>query len=95
VIEFAQYSITFGTAKKPCCASGAFRSTLSRIFPSFTTSSRRRRWLSMTAVSGSTPSVSTSPSCSTQPRILLNSGTIASTSASLMAIRASLATCRT
>ena len=59
------HSITFGTAKKPCWASGALASTASRQPPSSTMSSRRRSFWSITAVSGSTPSVSTSPSCST------------------------------
>src|SRR3712207_5959641 len=52
--EAAHYSITFGTAKKPCSALGALASTASRMPPSVTTSSRRRSWLGMTAVIGST-----------------------------------------
>ena len=50
---------------------------------------------SITVASGSTPSVFTSPSCSTQPRMLLSSGTNRSSSASLIAIRARLAMWRT
>ena len=41
--EIGHYSITFGTAKKPCCASGAFLRMSSRQLPSLTTSPRRRR----------------------------------------------------
>src|SRR3954453_7808069 len=65
------------------------------ILPSFTTSSRSRSFCSITAVSGSTPSVFTSPSCSTQPRMLLSSGSSLSSSSSLIAIRASFAIWRT
>ena len=39
------YSITLGTAKKPCSATGALASTSSRLSPSVTTSSRRRSCL--------------------------------------------------
>ena len=42
----------------------------------------------ITAVIGSTFDVSTSPSCSTQPRILLSSGLRRSASSSLIAMRA-------
>ena len=37
--EIAHYSMTFGTAKKPCSASGALARTASRIPPSVTLSS--------------------------------------------------------
>src|SRR5687768_4635752 len=46
----------------------------------------------MTAVIGSTPETSTSPSCSTQPRMLLSSGTSRSAACSETAMRARLAT---
>src|SRR5690606_37025670 len=89
------HSITFGTAKKPCSASGALASTWSRMPPSVTASSRRRSLLGTTAVIGSTPSTSTSASCSTQPRMLESSGASAATSSSLTAMRASFAIWRT
>jgi hypothetical protein len=72
-------------------ATGAFFSTSSRMPPSVTTSARIRSWFGITAVIGSTPVTSTSCSCSTNPRILLSSGAMASISASLTAMRASLA----
>src|SRR5690606_2768692 len=53
--KVGHYSITFGTAKKPCSALGALASTSSRLPPSLTTSSRRRSWFGITAVIGSTP----------------------------------------
>ena len=42
ISQISHYSITLGTAKKPCSACGALASTLSRTLPSVTTSSRRR-----------------------------------------------------
>src|SRR5205085_1839310 len=93
--QVAHYSITFGTAKKPCSATGALARISSRRSGSVTTSSRRRSVLGMTAVIGATPSTFTSPSCSTQPRMLESSGASFRTSASLTAMRASFATWRT
>src|SRR5690606_36286281 len=89
----AHYSITFGTPKKPCSGAGALASTSSRTPPPVSgsasiTSSRRRSFCGITAVIGSMPVQSTSPSCSTQARIELNSGTIRSSACSSMLMRA-------
>src|SRR5690606_10118611 len=54
-----------------------------------TTSSRSLSFCGITAVIGSTPVQSTSPSCSTQPRMAFNSGTIRSSSSSPIRMRAS------
>src|SRR3712207_2705762 len=81
--EFGQlghYSITFGTAKKPNSACGAFARTLSWTLPSVTSSARQRSVFGITAVIGSTPSVSTSPSCSIQLRMPFSSRSSGATS---------------
>src|SRR5690606_6543016 len=57
--QFAHYSITLGTPKKPCSAAGALASTASRTPPpvsgsASTTSSRKRSACGITAIIGST-----------------------------------------
>ena len=67
------HSTTFGTAKKPSRASGAFFRMRSGIRPSVTVSSRRFSRMGVTDVMGSTPSTSTSFNCSMKPRIRVSS----------------------
>jgi Asp-tRNA(Asn)/Glu-tRNA(Gln) amidotransferase A subunit family amidase len=82
------------TVSQKLWGAGAFASTSSRRLPpvsgsASTTSSRSRSLFGITAVIGSTPVTSTSPSCSTQPKMPFNSPSIAAASASLIAMRAS------
>src|SRR5690606_9966685 len=89
--KIGHYSTTFGTAKKPCAVSGALARILSRQLPSVTTSGRRAKSIRTTLVIGSTPVVSTSFSCSIQPRMLLSSPASGSRSLSGTLIRARVA----
>src|SRR5690606_17465528 len=63
------HSTTFGTAKKPSRASGAFFRTWAWISPSVTTSARRGSRIGVTETIGSTPSTSTSFSSSMKARM--------------------------
>src|SRR5215217_3109718 len=89
------YSTTLGTTKKPSALLGALARTRAESPPSVTASSRSGRTAWTTLVSGSTPSVSTSASCSIQAMMPFSSWASGSSRASGSAMRASRATLRT
>lgn len=85
---------TGGTRKCSPSVAGAVRTATSGSSDGTISSARHRLSMSSAVVIGSTSSVSSSESCSTNPRMLFNCGPIDATSSSLNRNRASLASFR-